>query len=69
MVFLLLRSDGGSDGRQDDGVSFVEKWWRRQRLGLCDVFWYSSGQTQVRFNSIVRFNIPSCFSTFLNLYY
>ncbi|KAJ0540785.1 hypothetical protein HanRHA438_Chr09g0377121 [Helianthus annuus] len=34
MVFLLLRSDGGSDGRQDDGVSFVEKWRWRQRLGF-----------------------------------
>ncbi|KAJ0569107.1 putative riboflavin synthase-like beta-barrel [Helianthus annuus] len=41
MVFLLLRSDGGSDGRQDDGVSFVEKWCWRQRLGFRNVFWYS----------------------------
>ncbi|KAF5763279.1 hypothetical protein HanXRQr2_Chr15g0678421 [Helianthus annuus] len=47
MVFLLLRSDSGSDGREDDGVSFVEKWRWRQRLGFRDVFWYSSCQTQV----------------------
>ncbi|MFS8009113.1 hypothetical protein Hanom_Chr14g01280701 [Helianthus anomalus] len=61
MVFLLLRSDGGSDGWQDDGVSFVEKWRWRKRLGFRNVFWYSSGQTQVRFNPIARFNILSCF--------
>ncbi|MFS7980793.1 hypothetical protein Hanom_Chr10g00943381 [Helianthus anomalus] len=38
MVFLLLRSDGGSDGQEDDDVSFVEKWQWRQILGFRDVF-------------------------------
>ncbi|KAJ0809496.1 hypothetical protein HanPI659440_Chr01g0016091 [Helianthus annuus] len=46
MVYLLLRSDGGSDGREDDGVSFVEKWRWRQKLGFRDVF-CTSCQTQV----------------------